>query len=328
MTNEHGTLVVAPYVGEFGWELMNWQGRVRWVIRHGDFDRVIVCAETDRRPLYAMPELSDRVVFCSIGRMELPGRRNEDHLIGEDGQPIEPDIIRGIVESKTREACASLGVEWEEAELMMPRCDSSLWGTSRREQIFADMRIHVPILNDIVLVPRHRRQAPGRNRPDAWWEELTGQLRGLGLAVAVYPDHLGDAIRMLSGARLAVGASTGGLHLASLCRCPHYVWGAGGDAKWTRLGMTNRQRYETVWNPLGTPCIYDECGWQPPMSHVVEGIRSALDDIGRPRGIDRISSSFKPRWRVKRRLARLLEPSDGRQWVPWRMREFVREHIV
>ena len=50
------TLVVAPYVGEFGWELMNWQARVRWVVGHGDYERVVVGAEADRRALEAAAE--------------------------------------------------------------------------------------------------------------------------------------------------------------------------------------------------------------------------------------------------------------------------------
>jgi hypothetical protein len=106
------------------------------------------------------------------------------------------------------------------------------------------------------------------------------------------------------------------------------VWGSGPEARWTPWAITNRQRYETVWNPLGTPCRYEECGWQPTISQAVEGIRRALDEIGIPRGSRLPKSAFKPRWRIKRGLARLLEPSAGRGIVPWRVRQFVRQSLL
>jgi len=328
MKSKEGILVVAPYVGEFGWELMNWQGRVRWLIRHGGHERVVICAETDRRLLYARTSTDGRVVFCPTSPLCLPGHRNEDHRVNDEGRPLPAAELRSAVTTQALQACAPLGLDLEEAVLFTPDFRSTIWPTTPSHQTFASLRLRQPVTTDIVLVPRHRLLAGERNKPASWWEELAGRLQDAGLSVETHVPRLDEAVRQFSHARLAVGASTGGMHLASLCSCPHYVWGCGAEARWTRLGITNRQRYETVWNPLGTPCRYDECGWQPPLAHVLDQCRRALDEIGLPPGRSEPMWALRPGWRVKRGLARLLECPDGRGPWPWRLRNLVREHIV
>ena len=254
-----------------------------------------------------------------------PGRANEDHRVDEQGRTIPVDELRLVVETAARWACADAGIGLDGATILTPDYKSGLWPTTRGHQLFAELRVETPIKTDVVLVPRRRKLAPERNQPDSWWEDLAGQLREVGLIVEMYPTRLNEAIARLSAARLAAGASTGGLHLASLCRCPHYVWGSGPEARWTPWAITNRQRYETVWNPLGTPCRYDECGWQPPMAHAIDGIRRALDEIGLVRGRSLPAWTLRPQWRIRRRLARLLEAPAGGGVVPWRVRQLVRE---
>lgn len=328
MSLASGTLVVAPYIGEFGWELMNWQARVRHVVMHGGHRRVVICARTDRHPLYAYPGEEGRVVFCPLGGFDLPGYANDDHRIDADNHPYRPDYLRGVIEAKVSVACARLGIDTADAEMLIPEYTSRMWPTSATHQDFAEFRLGESVTTDVLLVPRNRALMEERNQPTDWWDELVERLRGRGLVVEVYTPRLDEAIRQLSRTRLAVGASTGGLHLASLCRCPHYVWGPGDEARWTALGMTNRQRYETVWNPFGTPCRFDECGWQPSVDLVVERTLVALDEIGLVPGQRKPSWTLNSKWRVKRRLARLLEPESGNDRVPWKIRNLVREHLV
>lgn len=322
------TLVVVPYVGEFGWELMNWQGRVRWVVDQGAHERVIICAKPDRRWIYKQPGREADCVFCPVGSMDLPGRPNEDHRVDDARRAILAATVRHIVERVTHQACAQAGVDTREAELLAPDYAGSLWPTTRSHQLFVPLRVRQPVTVDIVLVPRRRELASERNQPEAWWEDLAAQLERHGLSVETYASRLDEAVQQLSRARLAVGASTGGLHLASLCQCPHYVWGSGRESRWTPLGITNRQRYETVWNPFGTPCLYDESGWRPSMARVVDTARRALDEIGLVSGRSIPAWSLKPKWRIKRQLAGLLTPGPVRRLVPWRVRELVRERMV
>lgn len=322
------TLLVVPYVGEFGWELMNWQGRVRRIIAGGTYGRVVVCARPDRRLLYASPPGRTQVVFCPIGHMNLPGLANEDHRVDEQGVSISPTVLSEIVEGRSREACEGVGIDVRAATLLAPDYRATLWPTTRTHQLFAEFHVQQAITSDVLLVPRRRHLAAERNQPESWWEDLASELERRGLSVECYESSLETAVHQLSRVRLAVGASTGGLHLASLCRCPHYVWGCGPETRWTRLGITNRQRYETLWNPLGTACRYDECGWRPTIRHVADNAQRALEAIGRVPGRSSSSWSLKPKWRVKRRLAGLMAAGPDRGWLPWRMRRLVRERIV
>lgn len=325
------TLVAAPYLGEFGWELLNWQGRVRWEAVNGGYDRVVVCATADRRPLYEascsiLPH--GRLSFCPTVELELPGAASEDHRLDAQGRPMPPEILRELAEAAARSACHEAGLNCADAVVLTPDYAGGLWPTTGEHQLFAELRQPAALTTDVLLVPRRRNLAPERNLGATWWEVLAADLERAGLRVELYEPPLEEAIRRISRSRLAAGASTGGLHLASLCRCPHYVWGCGPESRWTRWGITNRQRYETIWNPFGTACRYDECGWQPSSPHVRDAICRTLDAIGLAPGRSLPSWSLKPRWRLKRGLARLLEPEAMLAGVPWRVQEFVRTHVV
>jgi hypothetical protein len=64
------------------------------------------------------------------------------------------------------------------------------------------------------------------------------------------------------------------MHLASLCRTPHVVW---TDAKKWARGRTNRQKYETWWNPFGTPVhVIDEEGFDPAPETILDATLAAL----------------------------------------------------
>ncbi|MCA9256001.1 MAG: hypothetical protein KDA33_10205, partial [Phycisphaerales bacterium] len=212
-------------------------------------------------------------------------------------------------------------------EILTPPMDSSMWQTSPPEQAIVSLHRAGPIDIDVALVTRRRDIAPERNQPDAWWNQLENQLRLCGLNVARCEPPLNAAISTLSRARLAIGASTGGLHLANLCDCPHYVWGPGPEATWTPMRITNRQRYETIWNPFGVACQYDECGWRPSIEHVVKRTLSALRDIGLPSLASSRPKRASARWLIRRKLSALIMPTN-RSKVPWRVREFVRTHLI
>ncbi len=320
-------LIVAPYVGEFGWELMNWQGRVRWELMRRGAASVILCAAPDRRALYR--DLTDQpgVRFCPMPTFDWPGRPNDDHRVGADDMPIDADTLQALVQARVSRVLAQCGMDADGSDWLMPTYRSHLWSASASEQSFVGLRVPVATRFDVLLVPRVRHHAVERNQSAAWWSELADRLRAAGLCVEFYPGNIGSAVAMLSSAKLAAGASTGGLHLAGLCGCPHYVWGSGAEQRWTAWRMTNRQRYETLWNPLATPCIYDEIGWQPSIEQVVAGILKALRRIGLDETSDK-SLAFRAKWRVRRGLARMVEQTSSASVWPWRVRRFVREHLV
>lgn len=341
-------LVVAPYIGEFGWELMNWQGRVRWEVSRGTWQRVLICVSRGRQALYEMSEASHdhgtaalNVRFVPVETADAPGEASEDHRISADGRPLDGNRLTDYVRSRCVAACETAAEqeiadalrkgESSRAHLLMPGFQGALWPATVRHQRFVSYRRPRAVTLDVLLVPRRRGTAVERNLPAAWWEDLAGRLRGRGLRVGSYASTLDEAIEQLSASRLAAGASTGGLHLASLCACPHFVWGTGDERRWTGLRMTNQQRYETLWNPLGTPCRYEPWGWAPAIDAVERGIVRALEQIGLSRDAgarrDATYSRWRAAWRVRRGLSRLMDmPADS--VVPWRLREFVRNNVV
>lgn len=321
------TLIIPPYVGEFGWELMNWQGRVRRVVRESRHRRILIAAQPDRRPLYA--DLIDhrRVRFCPMPPMDWLGEANDDHRVDASHAPISPPLLAAMIQELVGETLCQLGLEAAGADWFLPSFNSALWPTTKAGQDFAHLGILAPIQFDVVLVTRMRTLAGERNQPASWWEQLATKLRDRGLRVAFYESSMIKAIRQLSATRLAAGASTGGLHLASLCECPHFVWGPGAESRWTPLRITNRQRYETIWNPFGAPCVYQETGWKPSMEQAFEGILDALNTIAvRPEGTR--TNRFRPRWRIKRGLAKVLESGSSRSRWPWRLQELVRMRLM
>ncbi len=341
-------LVVAPYIGEFGWELMNWQGRVRWEVSRRRWQRVLMCTSRGQQALYEIGEPSCTHVsaaadvrFVPVETTDAPGEASEDHRISEDGRPLANDRLTDYVRARCVAACESIAEseiadalrrgDSTFAQWLMPGFQGELWPTTIRHQRFVSYRRARDLTLDVLLVPRTRGTAAERNLPVNWWEDLAERLRRRGLRVGSYTPSLDEALEQLSTTRLAAGASTGGLHLASLCQCPHFVWGPGDERRWTRLRMTNQQRYETLWNPMGTPCRYEPWGWAPAIEDAERGIVLALKEIGLVHDAsarrDGSNSRWRAAWRVRRGLSRLMyAPTDSA--VPWRLREFVRNNVI
>jgi hypothetical protein len=129
---------------------------------------------------------------------------------------------------------------------------------------------------DVVLCARGRMLKKERN----WhqWEDLVMALGG-GRRVCVIGkpidsmhvvgaddrrgEPLSSVVNILASSRLAIGPSTGSLHLAALCDCPRLVWdGIDGDAP----------RYLEHWNPfrVETQIIPK---WQPSVDEVYEKVK-------------------------------------------------------
>ena len=321
------TLLVAPYLGEFGWELMNWQGRIRWLAAHGGYERIVVCATPDKHLLYHDTEHDARVLFLPVPRLDLAGNANEDHRVDDELRPLDVSVLMDMARQIVEQAADHAGIDFSEAQIVTPDYRGSLWPTTSGHQMFRSLRMSSPSIDcDVLLIPRGRSASSERNQSPAWWDELANLLESRGLKVGRYKACVDEDVRQISSARLAAGASTGGLHLASLCGCPHLVWGSDESQRWTKLGMSNRQRYETFWNPLGTACRYESCGWNPTPSHAAERICLALDEIGLQGSPSSWAWSLKPTWRIKRRLASLVQP--GRFSAPWRVRQLVMQKLV
>ncbi|MEE8168943.1 MAG: hypothetical protein V3T70_00210 [Phycisphaerae bacterium] len=319
-------LVIPPYAGDFGWELMNWQARIRRLLRISRAERVLVFGAPDKRRLYE----GGVVEYVPIEPPRLPGHASDDRRVDDANQGYAPHAVRDAVWEAlaplVRDGIAESGSG--RINVLAPPYDGAMWPTTTGYQDFVPL--HNPVaardcerLIDVVLIPRTRTVAAERNRPAQWWSELSEALSRHELSCHCAPPMLSRAAALFSHCRLAAGGSTGGLHLAALCGCPHYVWGSDDRSRWTAWNITNRQRYESLWNPLGTPVSYDPLGWKPGLQSVVDGIRRALDAIGRTRPGPVLNHG--PLQRAARRVSVSLRVGGDAIRLPWRLRQWLEQ---
>jgi ADP-heptose:LPS heptosyltransferase len=268
------TLFAGPWVGEFGWELMNWQAFVRKLSR--GYKHTIVCCPAGREALYA-----------------------------DFATTIIPHRLRGIAECNVMhnvenpdELARVMALVPQGADHLKPLGYQPF---SRQEFIRLgsakpDLRV------DVLFHPRGRTFGTDRNWSLARWSTLLTTLRARGLtlgcigvsgatldltslrdlqgAFADWRDRpLSETLDVIASAGVVVGPSSGPMHLASLCGTPHVVW---TDRQRYARGRTNRDKYEGWWNPLGTPVtVLDEEAFDPQPLIVADAITALLARGGR-----------------------------------------------
>lgn len=266
------TLFAGPWVGEFGWELMNWQGFVRKLSRR--YARTIVCCPAGREALYA-----------------------------DFATEIIPHRIRGIAECNVIHKLENPDELARVLALVPPGADHlkplGYQPFSRQEFVrFGTPRPELRV--DVLFHPRGRTFGTDRNWSPERWRALLAILRARGLRVGcigvraatldlaglagfedvgtAIPDWrdrpLSETLDVIASAGVVVGPSSGPMHLASLCGTPHVVW--TDRARYAR-GRTNRDKYEGWWNPHGTPVtVLDEDGFDPDPVKVAEAVVAQL----------------------------------------------------
>lgn len=141
------------------------------------------------------------------------------------------------------------------------------------------------------IVVHKRNKGDGREWDKKTWDVFLSKLKNItdlqvfsigtqihGSADCLYRYDHGNAVKFLGGAKLCIGPSSGPMHLASLCGCPHIVW--TDSKKWNLGGKkgTNRERYETAWNPFKTEAIViDQYGWKPNPDIVLDEVKKFLE---------------------------------------------------
>jgi hypothetical protein len=179
----------------------------------------------------------------------------------------------------------------------------------------------------VVLVQRTRQMGAANWRAEQW-ADLAERLHAQGVNTSIYPFSSEAAIEVASQCDLAVGQSTGGLHLASLCGCPQVGWSVGEGRLWTPWQMTNRQRYETFWNRLGTPVRFREVEREPEPAEVADWVMEGVRTIGRRTGSVAAKGAFRVQWLVRRWLVRhVLERRSFCRW-PWPVQRLVRYQLI
>ncbi len=228
-----------PWVGEFGWELCIWSPYIRRMAKK--YGHVIVSSRPTSRYLY---EFADE--FIGI---EAKSRS------GFGGSTVKK--LQKIVK-------AEHFVPGKNISRIMSSYEKDREGDFEYRCLSPDHQIWVA---DVMFAFRSNKKQGGREK--SYKKEECGRLVELflkkGISVACYGgrdnywfegtvDIRGAALEeqcsALSVAKCAIGPSSGTIHLASLCKCPHIVWFGLDRPK----GL--RRRYEENWNPFKTSVVY------------------------------------------------------------------------
>ena len=266
------TLIAGPFVGEFGWELMGWHAHVRR--RSRDYERTIAISRPEMEYLYRD--------FCDRFEPWSPESWWTQGYECRDGCPYD----------------GSIHARYPGADRMrITRNRDAVGWVKTAESEFRRLGLDVepPRTFDLVV---HARAIPAfagpddekasRNWPAEEWHRLCAELArrftiaAIGLPdLAIVPDGAVDCrdlpldrqCAILARARCALGPSSGPMHLASLCGCPHLVWFVAEQ------GLP--QRYARDWNPLQTRvCMVAREGWRPSRALVLAGLRHLLTGAG------------------------------------------------
>ncbi len=265
------TLFAGPWVGEFGWELMNWQGFVRKLSRH--YSRTIVCCRQGNEALYG--DFAQEFVFHDIR-----GTADCNRVLRVEN-PEELQRVNTLVPART-DHLRPLGYQ-----------------PFHRQEFVQFGKKSPDLAVDILFHPRGRAHGADRNWDADKWTRLISSLRSEGMTLGCiglkdatldldaetleFHDWrdlpLSRTLDILASARLLLGPSSGPMHLAALCGTPHLVW---TDKAGYARGRTNRDKYEQWWNPLRTSTIVlDAEDFQPKVSTVLE---ATLQAVGKSNG--------------------------------------------
>jgi hypothetical protein len=263
-------LFAGPYVGEFGYELMQWQGFVR--ARRSHYENVHVLTYPGREYLYEGCHIHQHTIDL----------KHAGYWYGR----LSPAAARQIAEAKA----AEIGLK--DFDIF----DTSLLCTRYHKTLFWRQEFRLlqeppltPKLYDIVFHFRAVRKEgpdPLKNYPPELADELAQRCIGRGLFVACvgHPsysycpigcvDHrnvdLQQTVAAISSAHLGVGEASGGMHLINACGKPSVIWGEGQE----RIDPALR------WNPFQVPIfIVTTETWQPSPESVFCRVINALQEL-------------------------------------------------
>ena len=263
-------LFVGPYAGEFGPELMQFQGYVR--ARRRYYKEVHVLTYPGREYLYE---------GCHVHAHDI-NLKNAGYWYGR----LSPAEAAAMANAKA----AELGLDNYDI------FNTSLLCTQYHKRLFWRQEFRLleepPLVErpyDIVFHFRAVRKAgpdPLKNYPPALADELAQRCidRRLSVACVGHPDYsycaagcddhryadLRKTVAAISSARAGVGEASGGMHLVNACGRPSIIW---GDGQW-RIDPALR------WNPFRVPIyVVTNEAWQPAPERVCGSVENALEDL-------------------------------------------------
>lgn len=254
-------LFASHWIGEFGWELMAWQGHLRYWSQNG-YDVTVGCLK--RQEFLYKDFAKDIHTLKADGGIPDCFMRNGIRNLDE----FEKVLYRYNRNGYNIILPQNIGC--------FPNSKGITVNDNFKKQSFIQYTSDTPTKEyDIILHSRARSLDPSRNWGTEKYELLIEKLLNDGYSIASI-GSLKDAnefsgvdsyngksldftVSLLNNCKLAIGESSGAMHLASLCGTKHLVWSY----------PPNKERYETVWNPLNTPVIfYSDEDWNPKVDSI------------------------------------------------------------
>jgi hypothetical protein len=263
-------LFAGPFAGEFGYELMQWQGFVR--ARRKSYREVHVLTYPGRDYLYE---------GCHVHHHDID-LKNAGYWYGR----FSPAEMRRMADAKA----AEIGLK--DYDVFNP----SLICTRYHKIIFWKQEFRLmqepPLSEKPYDVLFHFRsvQKEGPDNVKNYSPEMADELvqrcieKGLSVACYGHPSYaycprgcadlrnadLRQTVAAISSARVAVGEASGGMHVANACGKPTIIWGEG---QW-RVAPAFR------WNPFRVPIyVVTIATWRPSPEEVCRFIIQSLEDL-------------------------------------------------
>lgn len=281
---EKKVLVAGPYVGELGWELFSWQPLVRAQYLMGDYSKCIVYTGPGRSLLYrfaevrTLPNVPNHESECLVWH-NLPNYKKDlDGIISEVSERSKKEFGANFALFSYSSLPALNQPFYEKGlpDLLRPRSELTplMQGTVRK--LIANRKT-------VVCCVRDRQMSNYRNLDYEDWYNLAAELLEsekcnvifIGLIRDRNAWELPEGTIDLTGkttiddcvdlfcnyTTVAVGGSTGLLHLASRCGTDHLVWSV------EKVVLRNA---ESNW--FGANCKTYLWGWQPEVEDISKAV--------------------------------------------------------
>lgn len=268
-------MIVAPWLGEFGWEVALWVPWLRWMRRniYRNHTFTVLCVP-GHEALYV--DFADRVLTIPPPSVRKTDCQNV--WVAEHGKFRKQDYVahlkvHGYTQRKDQ-VITPLDLQYHWPIKSCPRPTKRALPRAYCEESLLYDRIALHIRNSV--------QHPERN-----WrlgvDEVERQLVKAGYEVVCvgHPDGaaatadaidkrgapLGELCDLLAGCRMMIGPSSGPLHLAHFCLTPLVWWSANEK---------DLARYGTHWNPFAVAQHRVGLTWDPSIDDVMLGVHELL----------------------------------------------------
>jgi hypothetical protein len=267
----HRNLFAGPFAGEFGWELMQWQGFVR--SRRSVYRDVHVLTYPGRDYLYE---------GCHVHYHNIELKK-----AGYGYGLLSPEESRRLAAAKASEIGLT-DYDVFDPPLLCTRYHKAIWTQDFR--LFQEPSVASQPYDVIFHFRSVKKVGPDQNKnyPVALADELISRclVANLNVACLGHPEYaycprhcidhrtvdLRQTVAAISSARVVAGENSGPMHLANLCGKPTVIW---AQDQW-------RIDYSLRWNPFRVPIyVVVNDTFEPRPAAVADKISDCLRDLAR-----------------------------------------------